>query len=265
MAIKHTKTAVPDVDKVDCTDWNADHTAEEDPVFTVWDKDHADLSNVTSDQHHPQSHTLASHSTKAHTELTNVTSGQHHAKSHAHDGIDGSGTVAHSDTTGRTANDHHNESHNITSHSDIVDATGANIEELTGGGDTVLHDHDGISENIAARHAQSHNAASHSDITSTGAQIDDAVSKKHDEAHTLASHSTKAHTELTGVTSDQHHAQSHTLASHSTKAHAELTNVTANQHHPQTHTIVSHDTTAFSASAISAFKSGSAIISFSNV
>jgi len=28
-------------------------------------------------------------------------------------------------------------------------------------------------------HAQSHNAASHSDITSTGAQIDDAVSKKH--------------------------------------------------------------------------------------
>lgn len=35
------------------------------------------------------------------------------------------------------------------------------------------------------------------------------------KAHTLASHSTKAHSELTGVTSDLHHAQAHTAASHS--------------------------------------------------
>jgi hypothetical protein len=32
--------------------------------------------------------------------------------------------------------------HSITDHSDIVDATGANIEELTAGGDTSLHTHD---------------------------------------------------------------------------------------------------------------------------
>lgn len=68
----------------------------------------------------------------------------------------------------------HAESHTITSHSDITDATGAQIEELTGGGDTTLHDHDGISENIAARHAESHTIISHSDITdATGAQIEE--------------------------------------------------------------------------------------------
>lgn len=31
MAIKHAKTAIPDVDKVDCNDWNADHTGTAEP------------------------------------------------------------------------------------------------------------------------------------------------------------------------------------------------------------------------------------------
>jgi hypothetical protein len=44
--------------------------------------------------------------------------------------------------------------HTITSHSDVVDATGAQLETLTGGGDTTLHDHAGISENTGARHTQ---------------------------------------------------------------------------------------------------------------
>jgi len=35
-------------------------SAESDPVFTAWDKDHADLTNVTPDQHHPQSHSITS-------------------------------------------------------------------------------------------------------------------------------------------------------------------------------------------------------------
>lgn len=42
--------------------------------------------------------------------------------------------------------------HTITSHSDVVDATGAQLEELSGSGDTTLHDHDGIAENTVARH-----------------------------------------------------------------------------------------------------------------
>lgn len=48
---------------------------------------------------------------------------------------------------------------------------------------------------------------------STKVQVQDHTPK----AHTLASHSTKAHTELTGVSPDQHHAQAHTLDSHSEK------------------------------------------------
>ncbi len=42
------------------------------------------------------------------------------------------------------------------------------------------------------------------------------------------------HSELTGVSADQHHAQSHTLASHSTKAHSELTGIGASDHHAKT-------------------------------
>lgn len=45
--------------------------------------------------------------TLLHEDLTDVTSDQHHPKSHAHDGLDGSGTVAHSDLTGIAADDHH--------------------------------------------------------------------------------------------------------------------------------------------------------------
>ncbi len=96
---------------------------------------HDDLTDVTSNQHHAQAHTLASHSTKAHSELTGVTANQHHP--------------------------------------------------------------------------QTHNAVSHSDIASSGADIDDAVSKKHAQAHTLASHSSKTHAELTSVTANQHHNRDH--------------------------------------------------------
>ncbi|GAI42491.1 unnamed protein product [marine sediment metagenome] len=50
MPIKHTKIAIPDVDKVDCTDWNANHTGT---------LDHGtELTNVTSDQHHAKSHAI---------------------------------------------------------------------------------------------------------------------------------------------------------------------------------------------------------------
>jgi hypothetical protein len=90
------------------------------------------------------------------------------------DTISGSlSTETDSDISAHTSNTdaHHAESHTITSHSDIVDATGANIEELTGGGDTTLHDHDGISENTAARHTESHSVASHSDTSATGAEL----------------------------------------------------------------------------------------------
>ena len=75
----------------------------------------------------------------------------------------------------------------------------------------------------------SHSSKAHSELTGVTSDL------HHPQAHTLASHSTKPHSALTGVTSDQHHAQAHTLASHSTKAHSELTGVTADLHHAQDH------------------------------
>ncbi len=62
-------------------------------------------------------------------------------------------------------------SHDIDEHGDTT-ATGAELETLTGGGDTTLHDHAGISENTSARHAASHNIASHSDTSATGAELE---------------------------------------------------------------------------------------------
>ena len=41
---------------------------------------HDSLTGVTADQHHPQAHTLASHSTKAHSELTGIGASDHHVK-----------------------------------------------------------------------------------------------------------------------------------------------------------------------------------------
>lgn len=153
---------------------------------------HDDLTDVTSNQHHAQAHTLASHSTKAHSELTGVTANQHHP--------------------------------------------------------------------------QTHNAVSHSDIASSGADIDDAVSKKHAQAHTLASHSSKTHAELTSVTVNQHHARdheaSHRLGGADALNHDNLAGFVAAEHKslPNTiaqvlsnHTKAVHDALAINAGLVDGF------------
>ena len=52
----------------------------------------------------------------------------------------------------------HAQSHTVVSHSDTT-ATGTQLNTLVGGGDTTLHDHDGISENTSARHTQNTDTA----------------------------------------------------------------------------------------------------------
>ena len=59
-----------------------DHTHQSAGSGVGGTLDHANLTGLTADQHHAQSHTLASHSTKNHSELTGVTADQHHAQSH---------------------------------------------------------------------------------------------------------------------------------------------------------------------------------------
>lgn len=54
---------------------------------------------------------------------------------------------------------------------EVNNMSDASVLDLTDGGDTILHDHDGISENSAARHAESHTVVSHSDTSATGAEL----------------------------------------------------------------------------------------------
>ena len=79
---------------------------------------------------------------------------------------------------------------------DVNNISDVNATDLTDGGDTTLHDHDGISENTTARHTQGTDTDLDStfeatfvkktdtvnvlsDITSAGVDIEDAVTKKH--------------------------------------------------------------------------------------
>ncbi len=76
-------------------------------------RQHAGLTDILADQHHPQSHTLASHSTKPHSALTDVSANQHHAQSHT---LASHSTKPHSALTGITDNQHHNKLHGPSHH-----------------------------------------------------------------------------------------------------------------------------------------------------
>lgn len=70
-------------------------------------RQHAGLTNITSDQHHSQSHTLASHSSKLHSELTSVTINQHHARDHEATHRSGAGdALNHDNLAGFVAAEH---------------------------------------------------------------------------------------------------------------------------------------------------------------
>jgi len=77
---------------------------------------HASTTGQTADDHHSESHTLASHT----------------------------GQLSHdTDLTDVSTDDHHNEAHTVASHSD-TSATGSELNTLTDGSDaSTLHDHDG--------------------------------------------------------------------------------------------------------------------------
>lgn len=103
--------------------------------------DHSDLGSVTSDQHHAQLHSVASHNdtTATGSELETLTDGSNADSLHVH--ADAGITIAHSDTTGQGTDDHHAQSHTVASHSDTT-ATGAELETLTDGSNAdALHVH----------------------------------------------------------------------------------------------------------------------------
>ncbi|MQY58499.1 MAG: hypothetical protein GH144_02650 [Clostridia bacterium] len=156
--------------------------------------DHAYLLNVTPDQHHARDHKarhqkdgaddlesllcLANLAEKSHLSLTNVTASQHHTKTTSGEiSLAGLAEKSHNSLTNVTASQHH---------------TKTGLDNTPVNGQTA----EGITSNWAYDHNVNANA-------------------HHAQSHTLASHSTKAHSELTGVTASQHHTK-FTTAEHDT-------------------------------------------------
>lgn len=76
--------------KVDITDlpWNwVDVSKTGSNLTDLATRQHAGLTDISSDQHHAQSHSLASHSTKPHSALTDILPNQHHNKLHSMTGV----------------------------------------------------------------------------------------------------------------------------------------------------------------------------------
>ncbi len=89
--------------------------------------DHDNLINITSDQHHAQAHTLASHSSKDHLELTTVTSDQHHPQSHT---LTSHSTKAHSELTSIGTDNHHAQVHALNSANHTGDLAYTQLDSL---------------------------------------------------------------------------------------------------------------------------------------
>ena len=200
------------------TAYNAhDHSAA-DPTQVS----HANLTNVTSDQHHPQSHSIASHNDTTGTgaELDTLTDNSMADALHRHSELsasDGSPDQALTvDAMGRV-----NISYDLIVDSDLlfVDVapgyvgigtnTPGEMLDVVGNaeinGDIIVTGTvDGV--DIAARdHAESHSIASHNDTTATGAELTtvaDGVAAKNAHTHTHAS--------TTGRTANDHHNEAHT-------------------------------------------------------
>jgi len=126
-----------------------DHTAVAGTIGLgeLGSKAHSELTGVSADQHHAQSHTLQSHSGDlAYTQLDSIvdTSGaggsaQISRADHVHTGSDGSTQTGHGSLTGVSANQHHAQSHTLQSHSgdlaytqldSIVDTSGTGASNL---------------------------------------------------------------------------------------------------------------------------------------
>lgn len=197
---------------------------------------HDDLTNVTSDQHHPQLH-AAAHADGGGDELQAealATASADVSTALRPDGVGGLAfsDVAHADLTGVTVNQHHPQLH-ASAHSEnapdeiFVENLGATSADTstalrpdgTGGltftdvahadltGVTVNQHH---TEDHAARHAE--NAADELLVENLGATSTDTSTALRPDGTGGLAFSDVAHTDLSGVTIDQHHARDHAAA-----------------------------------------------------
>ncbi len=246
---------------------------------------HVSTTGRGTDDHHAQSHNIASHSdtSATGTELNTLTAGaSSDAQSlHTHnDKSETSHTHTHASTTGRGTDDHHAQSHSIASHD--TTATGAQLNTLIGGGGTTLHSHSHANttgkgtddhhpqahththvsttgRGTDDHHAQSHNIASHSDTSATGAELNTLTGGAASDAQNLHTHNDKSetshvhtHASTTGRGTDDHHPQAH---SHT---HASTTGRGTDDHHAQSHTIASHSDTTATGAQLNTLTAGAA-------
>ena len=102
-------------------DWN---------IATVPSVGHGDLTDVTSDQHHAQSHAHSSHS--------GIGTDDHHAQAHS---LASHSSEAHSELTGVGTDDHHAQAHGSGQHDDHV-VINKNSDELVDNSSTLQNDDD---------------------------------------------------------------------------------------------------------------------------
>jgi hypothetical protein len=166
----------------------------------VWEfYSHADLTNLTVDDHHDQSHShngADSSGTVNHTDLTNLTTDNHHAKSHIHSG-DGSGTVEHDDTANITVDQHHPQSHThngtddsgVVEHDDTANITVDQHHDQS-------HTHNGADDSGRVKHSDTTNIAvdDHHNKVHTHNGADGSGVVEHDDTAngTIANHDTGA-------------------------------------------------------------------------
>lgn len=207
-----------------------------------------------SDAHHPQAHTIVSHSdtTATGAELDELTDGSE-TTLHSHAAGVGDVTSPGGETAGRITKFTGSKAVAQTATTETQLATAVTHSGIVTGNPHALDATDVSAEPAGAiathtalgdaHHAESHTIASHSDTSSTGAELDTAVT--HSGIVTGNPHSLDAtdvgaepagaiatHTAL----GDAHHAESHTLASHSDVAttgaalDAHIADVTGNPH-----------------------------------
>jgi len=202
MAITHSNVKAPGQKLFAVADWNAAHAGtsppeahgnaahtsvfitgaqvpanETDPVFTAWDKDHADLSNVSANQHHSRSHVITGSSDHTST----ATAGQM-LKADANGlPIDATNTDA---AVSAAVTASHARQHAITTAADHTStATAGKILKADANGlpiDATNTDAD-VSDAVTKKHAQGTDQALDTGGANevTAANAKDAVTKKH--------------------------------------------------------------------------------------
>jgi len=137
--------------------------------------EHDDTANITVDQHHDQTHThngADSSGVVEHDDTANITVDQHHDQTHTHNGADSSGVVEHDDTANITVDDHHDKSHLHNGADGSGDVYHGVIQGITTDDHHAKsHNHAGDGSGIVEHDSTANGTIVNHDTTATGANL----------------------------------------------------------------------------------------------